>query len=265
MTDTAAPSALMTQMREAAPLVHCITNYVAMNIAANVTLAVGASPAMIHAVEEAGEFSAIAGALTVNIGTLSPAWVTGMETAAQAATGAGKPWVLDPVAHFATGYRQETVARLMALKPTIVRGNASEIIALAGSVSGGKGVDATDDVTAAVAPARALAVASGAVVAVTGAEDYVTDGHRGAFVTGGHDLMPQITALGCGLTAVTGAYAAIAPDKPFDATLAALAHYAVAGETAGAEAKGPGSFAVAFLDALAATQPGHVDHSVRLA
>lgn len=264
MTDLRLPSRLLPEMRAAAPLVHCITNYVAMNIAANVVLAAGASPAMIHAEEEAGEFAAIAGALTINIGTLSAPWVRGMEAAAQAATAAGKPWVLDPVAHFATSYRRDTVARLMGLRPTIVRGNASEIIALAGAVAGGKGVDATDDVTAAIGPAQALAQASGAVVAVTGVEDVVTDGTRLARIRGGHALMPKITALGCGLTALTGAYAAIC-DDPFAASVAALTHYAAAGEAAGAIATGPGSFAVAFLDQLAATGPEVLDDRLRLA
>lgn len=259
-----APSTLLPAMRAAAPLVHCITNYVAMNVAANVVLAAGGSPAMIHAEEEAGEFAAIAGALTINIGTLSAPWVRGMEHAAKAATEAGKPWVLDPVAHFATSYRREVAGRLMGLSPTIVRGNASEIIALAGAVAGGKGVDATDDVTAACGPAEALAKASGAVVAVTGVEDFVTNGDKGAWVSGGDAMMPQITALGCSLTALTGAYAAVSDDA-FAATVAALAHYAHAGERAAQTAKGPGSFQVAFLDSLAATGAGDLDHRVRAA
>ncbi|HWT59693.1 MAG TPA: hydroxyethylthiazole kinase, partial [Rhizobium sp.] len=124
------PGAMLTAMREKPPLVQCITNYVAMNIAANVLLAAGASPAMVHAAEEAGEFAGIASALTVNIGTLSTQWIDGMQAAAKAATAAGKPWVLDPVAHYATAFRRDAVAGLLALKPTIIRGNASEIIAL---------------------------------------------------------------------------------------------------------------------------------------
>lgn len=129
---------MLKAMREKPPLVQCITNYVAMNIAANVLLAAGASPAMVHAAEEAGEFAGIASALTINIGTLSTQWVDGMQAAAKAATSAGKPWVLDPVAHYATAFRRNAVAELLALRPTIIRGNASEIIALAGGESRGQ-------------------------------------------------------------------------------------------------------------------------------
>lgn len=122
---------IFERMRTTNPLVQCITNYVAMNYAANVLLAAGASPAMVHTPEESGEFATIASALTVNIGTLSPDWVEGMIAAAKSANDADKPWVLDPVAHFATSYRRDTVAELLKLNPTVIRGNASEIIALA--------------------------------------------------------------------------------------------------------------------------------------
>lgn len=251
MADTLpSPAAALTRMRGACPLVHCITNYVAMNVAANVVLAAGASPAMVHAADEAGDVARIAGALTINIGTLSPHWLTGMVAAAEGANAAGTPWVLDPVAHFVSPWRQEATARLVALKPAIIRGNASEIIALAGAEAGGQGADSGDDVAAAEAPARTLAEQTGAVVAVTGVRDFVTDGTRAARVAGGHDLMPRVTALGCALTAVTGAYAA--QEAPFDAALAALCHYAAAGERAGQVAAHPGSFAVAFMDALSA-------------
>jgi len=237
-------------MRSAAPLVHNITNYVAMNVMANVMLAAGASPAMIHAREEAAEFAAIASALTVNIGTLSPAWVEGMLDAAQAAVNAGTPWVLDPVAVGATAYRRETAARLLALKPTVLRGNASEIIALSGAAGIGKGVDAADGVEAAIEAARGLARSTGGVVAVTGAEDLVTDGERMVWVANGHPTMPAVTALGCALNGIVASFLATGDDA-FEATVTALAFYGLAGERAGQTAQGPGSFAVAFLDALA--------------
>jgi hydroxyethylthiazole kinase len=144
---------MLQAMRAQKPLVHCITNFVAMNIAANVLLAAGASPAMVHAEEEAGEFAAISGALTINIGTLSSDWMRGMRAATIAANEAGRPWVLDPVAHYATRFRREAVQELLALRPTIIRGNASEIIALAGGVSQGQGVDSRDPVEQAEASA----------------------------------------------------------------------------------------------------------------
>jgi len=243
------PAAHLTRVRETSPLVHNITNHVAMNSMANVLLAIGASPAMVHAREEAAEFTALAGALTINIGTLSPHWVDAMEASAMAARETGRPWVLDPVAVGATRYRRETGARLLALSPEVIRGNASEIIALAGQAGGGRGVDSTDPADAALAAARRLAHQTGGVVAVTGEVDLVTDGRRLARLQGGHPLMPRVTTLGCALTGVVAAFLTGVEDR-FEATVSALACYAVAGEVAGDVAQGPGSFAVAFLDAL---------------
>lgn len=255
---------MLDAMRLQNPLVQCITNYVAMNIAANVLLAAGASPAMIHAEAEAGEFAAIAGALTINIGTLSPAWVRGMEAAAKAANKAGKPWVFDPVAHHATSFRRETTAQLLTLSPTIIRGNASEIIALDSGRSRGQGVDSKDSVAAAEDAARNLARQHQAVVAVTGETDFVTDGMKAVQIAGGSDLMPKVTALGCSLTCLIGAFAATFPDKPFEATTAALALFAVSGEQAAQQAEGPGSFEWRFLDMLAAIDGPNLDKSARI-
>ncbi|MGO7584158.1 hydroxyethylthiazole kinase [Rhizobium ruizarguesonis] len=258
------PGAMLKAMREKPPLVQCITNYVAMNIAANVLLASGASPAMVHAAEEAGEFAAIASAVTINIGTLSTQWIDGMQAAAKAATSAGKPWVLDPVAHYATAFRRNAVAELLALRPTIIRGNASEIIALAGGESRGQGVDSRDPVERAEGSARWLAERQQAVVAVTGAVDFVTNGERAVRIEGGSALMPQVTALGCSLTCLVGAFAATAPEDIFGATVAALATFAIAGEEAALGAAGPGSFSWRFLDALTALDPETLDARARV-
>jgi len=258
------PGQLLHLMRTKNPLVQNITNFVAMNIAANVMLAAGASPAMVHTKEEAGEFARIASALTINIGTLSPDFLAGMIEAAKAAGEAGKPWVLDPVAHFATSYRRAAVAELLELRPTIIRGNASEIIALAGSRSSGHGVDSGDSVIAAEGAAIVLAQQNACVVAVTGEVDFVTDGRRSARILGGSSLMPRVTALGCSLTGVTGAFVAAAPDMPFEATIAALAMFAVAGQQAAEKASGPGSFAPLFLDRLAGLTPDELDAEARV-
>lgn len=258
------PGQFLALMRERNPLVQNITNLVAMNVAANVMLAAGASPAMVHSPAEAGEFAAVAAALTVNIGTISPDFLDGMSHAAKAAGIAGRPWVLDPVAHFATAYRRAAVLRLLALQPTIIRGNASEIIALAGERSAGHGVDAGDSVSAAEAAAVALATRQGCVVAVTGEKDFVTDGTRSVHILGGSPLMPKVTALGCSLTCLVGAFVAVSPDRPFAAAVAALALFAVAGEQAEAGAEGPGSFAVRFLDRLAAVTPADMDAGLRV-
>ncbi len=255
---------MLRTMRTNPPLVQCITNFVAMNIAANVMLAAGASPAMVHAEEEAGEFAAISGALTINIGTLSSGWLAGMLKAAGAANNAGRPWVLDPVAHYATAFRRKAVAQLLELRPGIIRGNASEIIALAGGASRGQGVDSRDAVEQAEDSARQLAEKHDCVVAVTGVADFVTDGQRARRIAGGSQLMPKVTALGCSLTCLAGAFAATSPDAPLDATVAALAAFAVAGERAGAAAEGPGSFSWRFLDALAGLTPEILDRDARI-
>ncbi len=252
----------LARMRARAPLVQNITNYVAMNIMANILLAIGASPAMAHARGEAAEFAGLADALSVNIGTLDPDWVISMEEAARVMAGSGKPWVLDPVAVGATGLRRDAGARLLALKPAVIRGNASEILALAGAEAAGKGADTVDAVSDAEEAAGALARRTGGVVAVTGEVDYVTDGGKAYRVAGGHALMPRVTVLGCSLTGVVAAFAVDQP--PLEATVAALASYAVAGEMAGEAAQGPGSFQVAFIDALHALTPEDVDRRARI-
>ena len=244
---------ILAAVKTKTPLVQCITNYVAMNIAANVVLAAGASPAMVHAETEVSDFVQISSALTINIGTLSPNWVVAMQKAADAANASGTPWVLDPVAHFATSYRSEVVKDLIARKPTIIRGNASEILALSGAATAGKGADSGDRVSDAESAATALAKLHVCIVAVTGEVDFVTDGIRAARISGGSDFMPMITAMGCSLTALVGAFVSVAP--PLEATVAALAMFSEAGTRAGLTATGPGSFQVAFLDALSQIKP----------
>ena len=262
---TTSPSCgeFLAAMRQRNPLVQCITNDVAVSIAANVLLAAGASPAMVSAEEEAGEFAQLAGAVTINIGTLWAGGVAGMREAATAAREAGKPWVLDPVAHYATAFRRDVVRGLMDLNPTIVRGNASEILALAGEAAQGQGVDSGDSTLSARSAALALAQRHSCVVAVTGDVDFVTDGARSLSLEGGSPLMPKVTALGCALTCLVGAFAATVPDQPFEATAAALALFAVCGEEAGAQAQGPGSFQPLFLDALATIGSQRLDANAR--
>ena len=260
---TPAVIAVHAAVREQTPLVQCITNYVSMDLTANVLNAAGASPAMVHDPREAGEFARIAGAVVANIGTPSPRWVDGMLEAAEAARDTGKPWVLDPVAVGATSYRRETVDRLLEFEPTVIRGNASEVLTIATSTSGGRGVDSDASLDDVRGHADALAKRTGAVVAVTGPEDYVTDGVREPLVLrGGDPRMPMITALGCSLSALVGACLA-AHDDTFEATTGALAVMSAAGEIAGASAEGPGSLRWRLLDELARLDAGglaqHVD------
>ncbi len=243
-------AALHDAVRAKRPLVQNITNYVAMTISANVLLALGASPAMVHSIEEVGEFAAFTDALVINIGTLQPAWIASMQLAASTARDAGKPWVLDPVACGATTLRTRAATDLLALKPTIIRGNAGEILALAGaSGAASKGVDSLAGSGAAIDAGKALARSSGAVVAITGVTDYVTDGHDVVAVAGGHALMPLSTAIGCALTATVAAFATVA--SPFEAAVAALSAYAAAGSLAGERCpNGPGHFPAELCDAL---------------
>ncbi|HEX8393535.1 MAG TPA: hydroxyethylthiazole kinase [Longimicrobium sp.] len=239
----------LRRLREQAPLVHCITNYVAMDVAANALLAIGASPAMVHAREEAADFAAISAALTINIGTLSPPWVEGMELAIASAAARGTPWVLDPVGAGATPYRTGVAGDLARRRPTVIRGNASEIMTLAGEVGGTKGVDSTRTPEEAREAASQLARSLGCVVAVTGAVDHVTDGVRTLAIHHGDPMMTRVTALGCALTGVTGAFLAV-ESNPLHATAYALAFFGLAGEMAASGSIGPGTLRVRLLDAL---------------
>ncbi len=237
-------------VRAGQPLVHNITNFVVMNFTANILLAAGASPVMAHAENEVEEMVAFAKALVLNIGTLDDAWIASMLKAGRKATELGVPIVLDPVGAGATRLRTEAAKRILAeMRVTLVRGNASEILALAGAASKGKGVDSADTVEAAAERAGALARELGVPVAITGAVDFITDGARVVRVANGHPLMGCVTGTGCGATAVIGAFAGVDAD-PVSAAATALAYYGLAGECAADGAAGPGSFVVRFLDAL---------------
>jgi hydroxyethylthiazole kinase len=243
-------SAILQQIRARQPLVHNITNYVVMNNTANALLAIGASPAMVHAGEEVEEFVALSAALVINLGTLSPAWVKAMDAAACAANARGIPWVLDPVGAGATTYRTDTATALAHLRPACIRGNASEILVLAGATAAKiKGVDSAQGSAEALDAARRLAQATGAVVAVTGATDYVTDGTALLGLANGHPLMARVTGLGCTATALIGAALAVEPDRAA-AAAAGLTFVALAGEIAAEKSPGPGSLQVHLLDAL---------------
>lgn len=245
-------------LRTSAPLIQCLTNAVVTNFTANVLLAAGASPAMVDVPGEAAAFAPVASAVLVNLGTPHAGQRQAMLEAARSAHAAGTPWVLDPVAVGVLDVRTRLAAELLAGRPTVIRGNASEIPALAGSGAGGRGVDATDDVEAALAPATQLAGSCGAVVAVSGPVDLVTDAGRTVRVHGGDALLTRITGGGCALGALVAAMVAANDGEALLGTVAAHALYSVAAERAAATAAGPGSFAVAFLDALAAVTPAEL-------
>ncbi|MFJ4844679.1 MULTISPECIES: hydroxyethylthiazole kinase [unclassified Streptomyces] len=247
----------LTRVREQSPLVQCLTNAVVTGFTANVLLALGASPAMADIPGEAGPFAGIASGVLINLGTPHAEQRAAMTEAARAAASAGTPWVLDPVAVGALPVRTALARELLELRPTIVRGNASEIIALAGAGGGGRGVDSSDGVEAAEEPARRLAAATGGVVAVSGPVDLVTDGVRTVRVANGDALLTRVTGGGCALGAVMAAFAGVGED-PFASTVAAVTAYTVAAEPAAKAASGPGSFAVEFLDALAALRESDI-------
>jgi len=240
----------LEQVRRQAPLVHNITNYVAMNLTANALLAVGASPVMAHAPEEVEDMVNIASALVINIGTLSGHWVEAMFKAAHQAKKKGIPIIYDPVGAGATPYRTRIIRELIqAVPPTIVRGNASEIMAVAGGQAKTKGVDSAAATETALDSARHISEQQDCVVCVSGETDYIVAKKDITMIKNGHALMPKITGLGCTASALCGAFAAVNPDY-FAATTAAMAVMGIAGEIAAEKAQGPGSLQVHFLDTL---------------
>ncbi len=254
----------LAAIRERRPLVHQITNYVVMNETANATLALGALPVMAHAVEEVEELAAVAGALVLNIGTLSKDWIEAMLLSAQAANRARVPVVLDPVGAGATKLRTETAQRLLSeTEVAVVRGNAAEVATLAGRQAEIRGVESIAANDAGSELARTAASTLGCVVAVTGPVDHVSDGDRVVAVANGHELLSTVTGTGCMSTAITGCFLSVAPDRPLEAAAEALVAFGVAGEDAAQGATGPGSFHVNLYDALYNLDPGTLDERAR--
>jgi hydroxyethylthiazole kinase len=239
----------LSKLRESNPLVHCVTNLVVTGFTANVLLAVGASPAMVLAEEEVGDFAPVSSALLINVGTVTKSDVPAMVGAARAAERAGTPWVLDPVAVGALRFRTGVVEELLAFRPSIIRGNASEILALAGEASVSKGADSTADSIDAIDAALTLARRHGAVVAVTGVVDYISDGVNVIGVPGSHEMLTKVTGSGCALGAVLAAFLGVS-ESPLQAAVSGSAVFARAAERAANESRGPGSLAFNLIDQL---------------
>lgn len=250
-----------------APLVHNITNNVVTNFTANGLLSLGASPVMAYAREEVGDMAKIAGALVLNIGTLSKETVEAMLIAAASAKENGVPVIFDPVGAGATAFRTEAARRIIReANITVVRGNAAEIANTLGEENWTiKGVDAGDDGGDVVSLAKKAANVWGCVVAITGKTDVITDGNRIWTVHNGHQLLTKITGAGCLLTAVIGAFCSQADDH-LEGAVAAVAYYGVAAEIAADKAgeNGPGSFQVEFLNQLANTSDEAIDQHCRI-
>jgi hydroxyethylthiazole kinase len=253
----------LTALREQAPLVQCLTNIVVANFTANALLATGASPAMVDNPAEAGPFARVAGAVLVNLGTPYTETAQAMTGAVIGAEAGGTPWVLDPVAAGPLAWRTSLAHELVAEhSPAIVRGNASEVMALAGG-SGGRGVESVDTADQAIDAATGLAAGHGCVVAVSGQVDHLTDGRRLVRIANGHPMLTQVTGAGCALGALMAAFAAVEDDH-LVAAAAATAVLTVAADRAAEVSQGPGSFAVALLDHLSILTPVQLVDSVRL-
>ena len=240
----------LSLVRERNPLVLNVTNNVVTNSTANALLALGASPAMTHAAEDAAELALLADALVLNIGTPAQDYVESMFAAGASARRKGIPVVLDPVAAGATAYRRNLALRLLKeVPPAVIRGNASEILFLAGEGASSKGADSTQESGAALAGARELARRLACTVCVSGVVDYVTDGPRVLAVGNGSALMTKVTGLGCTATAICAAFAAV-NKNPFEAALNACVTMKAAGEIAAEKSSGPGTLQLHFYDAL---------------
>ncbi|MEK3854499.1 hydroxyethylthiazole kinase [Cytobacillus sp. FSL H8-0458] len=245
-------SSLLDKVRESNPLVHNITNVVVTNFTANGLLAIGASPVMAYAHEEAADMAKIAGALVLNMGTLTEKEVKSMLIAGKSANQHGVPVVFDPVGAGATAYRTETANRIMKeLDINIIRGNAAEIANAAGQQWNIKGVDAGEAEGNTSELAKSAANKLGAVTVITGKQDIVSDGHSTLMINNGHPLLTKVTGAGCLLTSVIGAFAAVEKD-PVKAAAASLIVYGSAAEMAAekTDGRGPGTFQIEFLNSL---------------
>jgi hydroxyethylthiazole kinase len=240
----------LVAIRENKPLIHNITNYVVMNYTANALLSMGASPVMAHAPNEVEDMVAFAGALVLNIGTLTDDWISSMIKAGKKASELGTPIILDPVGSGATPLRTNSAKSIISQTKTwVIRGNASEILSLRDENSKTKGVDSIHSVEEAAEAARNLAEELQTTLAITGPVDLITDGTKVLRVSNGHPLMAYVTGTGCTATATIGAFLAVDSD-PLSATATALAFFGLAGEIAAETASAPGTFMIRLLDAL---------------
>ena len=243
-------ASLLETIRASKPLVHHITNLVVTNDTANVTLHMGALPVMAHAVEEMEEMTSIAGALILNIGTLSKHWIEAMFIAGKTANDKGIPIILDPVGAGATSFRTETCHRLMEeLSISVIRGNLGEVSILAGLGGEVKGVESVSAGGNAEDVAKTLAFKQNCTVSITGKEDVISNGTRTVLVDNGHQWLTTLTGTGCSSTTAVAAFSTVEKD-PVTASACALMCYGLAAEIAAPQAKGPASFKVAFYDAL---------------
>ena len=251
----------LEKLRGESPLVHSITNFVVMEVTANSLLAIGASPVMAHEEDEMAEITGLASALVLNIGTLSKPWIGSMRKALETATGRNIPVVIDPVGAGASTLRTQTALEFLTNGANILlRGNASEILALAGQNGATKGVDSTASSGAALEAARELALRFDCPVSVSGETDLVTNGRETCLISGGSALMPRVTGMGCSASALAGAFAGVCRNRdPMLPLVAAMTVMAAAGSDAARKAGGPGTFLPLFLDNLQGMTPAMLE------
>ncbi len=242
---------LLKKLRTEQPLIHCITNIVVANFQANGLLALGASPVMADAIEEAADIAAVSSATILNIGTLKRDTVEAIILAGNSAVKNGSPVVLDPVGAGATSFRKGSVQRILKeVDVTLIRCNAGELATIAGVDWQVKGVDAGEGDADIEEIAKEMARAHNCLVAVSGRVDIVTDGHEIIKITGGHPLMTRVTGVGCLLSSIVGAFLAVGHENQLEAVATALNFYKRAGEKAAELADGPGDFVAHFLNGL---------------
>lgn len=259
--DAQIASQYLGKVREQSPLVHCITNNVVTNFTANGLLALGASPVMAYAIEEAADMAKIAGALVLNIGTLSAASVEAMIAAGKSANENGVPVILDPVGAGATPFRTESARSIIGeVRLSVIRGNAAEIANIVGADHWSiKGVDAAEAGGDVIQLAKNAANELNTVIVITGKTDMISDGTATYAIHNGDKLLTKVTGAGCLLTSVTGAFCAVGKDA-LSSAAAAVSVYGSAAELAAAAAshKGPGSFQIELLNKLAAISENEV-------
>ncbi len=266
MNITAYTTQSLATIRQTSPLIHNITNYVVMNSSANMLLAIGASPVMAHCCAEVEEMVSFAGALVLNIGTLQEDWVESMICAAKAANAKSIPVILDPVGAGATRLRTEAVKRIMGESDiSVLRGNASEVFSLYSSDIKTKGVDSSLAFSGEmVVAAKEMSLDMNCVIAISGEEDCITDGRRVFRVKNGHPLMTRVTGMGCGLSAVVGAFCAVDISDQAKATAAAFGFYGICGNLAIKDSDKPASFSVAFIDRLYSSGVEEINSHLRI-
>lgn len=251
------------KIRQTSPVIHNITNYVAMSISANALLAIGASPIMSSEPEEMEEIVAMSSALTINLGCLERKQIEAMRIAAATAVRLDRPWVLDPVGAGASRLRTGTALELITkYSPSVIRGNASEIMSLAGASARNHGVDSAEESRIASVYAVSLARKYNCIVSTSGPTDYITDGKEIISISNGDPIMPAVTAMGCTASAMTASFLAVRDDA-LEAAASAMALMGLAGEQAAAGCQGPGSFAVKFIDTLACIDPVQAQKNIR--